>query len=702
MKKLNFNKQSGDLLTATEVNQIGSSIDELIDHTREYNISKLYPTGGDGGTDKYTFENAINKIPLSERRIGVKCLFQAKTPKNQNIPFETYEYIGPTYSDLNSWELVGASSTNKTNKAVADIQNTLKQWAFQFPMCGFARVNGDVDPSVDTLFENSQISELGKHLRLMVVKNGVVQKIAARGRLTLSTSGESIAIDGTEGDVMLGFDIPVHYIADTKVIDGVETNCAGVGIGPCSWHGTMSQEQPVFAITPWETVNAKLDGENVVQSHCIYNKNVNGTYSQATDFFLEKIKTSGGGYPSLGVSETNNLRYAQSKNENPDKVFPYLGSFYKFEEIIRTMMYSECKTLNTSDLKVFGCGCTSQNTVNAITFYDECISGNSGIKIIKTDGNESYARLFDNFKPVSTGNGVFIIGGVCGSSWYTFVECGESVRVLDSIMSANLQNKIGVHTNVFTYESSGNIKCISDNSVNISTGDGMVPGQKYYVVRNVPNCEGLNDNVMTAVVNCYVKLTAKDGVTGNDGKTSYGGASFIFKFSHAIYRGWTLPLYCFRHVSYAYHTYFNENGNKHFQFNAAESVHVICPMIDKKSSGKIGDNFDALKGLNKKSDKLSPGNGYCKKGDYGLSLFYVKELGGNINSYECAYTWRDASWGNGGGHPEPGQMFVNASAAGCRAGVAFASARNLYADNSLGYGNVDFAGAFAVLPSFNR
>ena len=43
-----------------------------------------------------------------------------------------------------------------------------------------------------------------------------------------------------------------------------------------------------------------------------------------------------------------------------------------------------------------------------------------------------------------------------------------------------------------------------------------------------------------------------------------------------------------------------------------------------------------------------------------------------------------------------------ASAAGCNANDAYASARNLSAAYSLGAGYGYFAGAFAVLPSFNR
>lgn len=37
----------------------------VTDMVTEYNVSKLHPTGGISGTDKYTLETAIAKIPLN-------------------------------------------------------------------------------------------------------------------------------------------------------------------------------------------------------------------------------------------------------------------------------------------------------------------------------------------------------------------------------------------------------------------------------------------------------------------------------------------------------------------------------------------------------------------------------------------------------------------------------------------------------------
>ena len=62
----------------------------------EVNVSKIYPTGGIDGTNKYTLETAIAMIPASLRNVGIKCSFI-----NEANQLEIWEYQGGTYKD--SW-----------------------------------------------------------------------------------------------------------------------------------------------------------------------------------------------------------------------------------------------------------------------------------------------------------------------------------------------------------------------------------------------------------------------------------------------------------------------------------------------------------------------------------------------------------------------------------------------------------------------
>ena len=64
----------------------------------EVNVSKIYPTGGIDGTNKYTLETAIAMIPASLRNVGIKCSFIGEAGE-----LETWEY-----QNSGKWKQVGA------------------------------------------------------------------------------------------------------------------------------------------------------------------------------------------------------------------------------------------------------------------------------------------------------------------------------------------------------------------------------------------------------------------------------------------------------------------------------------------------------------------------------------------------------------------------------------------------------------------
>ena len=59
----------------------------------EVNVSKIYPTGGIDGTNKYTLETAIAKVPASLRNVGIKCSFLDDAGQ-----LETWEYLGGSWN----------------------------------------------------------------------------------------------------------------------------------------------------------------------------------------------------------------------------------------------------------------------------------------------------------------------------------------------------------------------------------------------------------------------------------------------------------------------------------------------------------------------------------------------------------------------------------------------------------------------------
>ena len=78
---------------------LGATSSELIG---EVNVSKIYPTDGIGGSNKYTLETAIAMIPASLRSVGIKCSFL-----DEEGTVEEWVYQGGTFTNTGSWKRSG-------------------------------------------------------------------------------------------------------------------------------------------------------------------------------------------------------------------------------------------------------------------------------------------------------------------------------------------------------------------------------------------------------------------------------------------------------------------------------------------------------------------------------------------------------------------------------------------------------------------
>ena len=89
----------------------------------EINVSNLFPTGGTNGTNKYTLESAIAKIPTDLRIVGIKCSFLSDAGT-----VEEWVYQGGTFTSTNSWMQGGSGSGgNMILEWNTDVANTRKQ-----------------------------------------------------------------------------------------------------------------------------------------------------------------------------------------------------------------------------------------------------------------------------------------------------------------------------------------------------------------------------------------------------------------------------------------------------------------------------------------------------------------------------------------------------------------------------------------------
>lgn len=98
------------VLTPAELSLIHTKIEKVNSLFTEYNVSANHPTEGVNGTNIYTFETAIVKVPATMRNGGVKCVFLA------------YDFGGTDKTHAETWIFDGGIFVDKSN---------WKQWATQ-------------------------------------------------------------------------------------------------------------------------------------------------------------------------------------------------------------------------------------------------------------------------------------------------------------------------------------------------------------------------------------------------------------------------------------------------------------------------------------------------------------------------------------------------------------------------------------------
>ena len=488
-----------------------------------------------------------------------------------------------------------------------------------------------------------------------------------------------------------------NVINATKVIDGREMNCLAIGKTAAKWYGVESKKMPAFGMTPCDTVNAKIEGEERSQAHCVYNTTLNGMYGTADTSVLKASYINRGAGHASNMSAVSSIQNAQNKNTDPLTARPYMGWHHGTYEALLTTMFAEIGSVDHTDVKMFGSGVTAQS-ISASQFNDDAISGVSGWKIIAATGETYYSSYTGTQVYVTSKNKNIQLANGLSTSIFNPVQLLEGQRILDAIAKAGFIDKIGNKANIFYYDENGNAVCASDGSVNLDTGEGMEMLKFYFVVRDVPRCEGMKDGVMTAVVNRYVKTEIADGCQSTDKKVSFDGAIAILKVSIPVYRGFTLPYVGqFRQMCYAYYTIHNIDGATHVDYRCTESMEDVQPLtVFNQNAYKCayGTTPPMLVGLNKKKNYgvTDMSESYIKSSDYNMSQFCYKTIGSSLHTQECAYLWLYPS-GNGG----VGTSLVHGYVVGCNVRHSYVSARTASCDDHAGVSSSSYAGAFAVL-----
>ena len=617
----------------------------------------------------------------------------------------------------NSDEIVPFSSDKIIEKKIAESNKLILDGLNGSVVMSMAtaRAHDGVSPTTQTYYGSKDaLNAVLSHMKIGTFKNGKLIKECAPGRITATRSGEPIAIDGTDGDVMLYTDTVMYR--DRATMDGLTVsgstatshNVIGLGLVPHMVGSKEAKKFEPFAITPhYATKDVKLDWDSQPCPHSIYNPNLEtGNYRTPTDKFKETFKANGNGYMT-GYINSLDMSYRARKKDGG-----YQGLYYEFYENWLIAMFLELGTMNFTEINVFGKGCTCHYPSDDNWFNAEGNDGVSGLKRVTSGGTlVGYGRCMNDSNSGNTLGLAHPIQALVGTTYYDFTESLESIRIMDAIVKSNLVDQM-VPNKLFTYDSNGNAVAANSN-VDVTTGANMVPNKKYFTVRNVPNCQGLADGVMTAVVNIFVKLTMNDD----------SGDSVVWKFSHPVYRGLELLSGMFTQlegihwvVGNTYDGSTNTSWQEFYYANSCDDLDYLsgCTMdIDDSLNSNaatsaqtlsfgLGENMPLmLSGLTKGYYASGNPYGWATATNYNQSLYAPTAFGGGESTYECGYMWADGSSWAGlhapNGYPNQSNLsgrWVNSSVAGC----------NLYNDNagrtldanlSVRYGFDNYAGGFS-------
>ena len=547
-----------------------------------------------------------------------------------------------------------------------------------------------------------------KHYKMGLFKNGALVKECAPCRITKAVDGSNIKIDGSEGDIMLYTDVPIYR--DRCRVSGVTVpnssatthNMIGLGLMPHQIGWKDAKKMNPFAFTPGYV---QLDRDTNEYRSC-YNTNYSGSGGNPEPLFTTNfIGENGGqgGYPVMCQSAIDNMKY--SRNKGPK----YQGIFYEFYEMWLIAMYLELGSLYFTDIDSFGKGCT-YNIPDASNWTSGGISG-VRIKDGNGDGTDDYSALmYKSYKIGESGNTIPLVNGLVGNNSFNFEEALESQRFVDALVKSNLVDKVDGKT-VLEYDDDVNKKGyvkVSSN-VDVASGSGMTEGKKYYIIRNVPNCQGIGDGVMTYVLNVFVKTSFNANVYHDS--VNVGGKEVIFKFSYPTYRGLELFSGAFTQIEGIHHIIGSYEGVRKGSIWYAKDytdikynpTNLTADTDYSVSTSTPDENIPYIKGFVKAGEYEFFNTGWVKNSNYDVSLYCATECSyeANANSYECGCLYRyGTSYGGANtnpisGNPNDGYKNVNASVVGGRANYDWVG-RSLDADSAVANGADYFAGGFAL------
>lgn len=648
-------------------------------------------TGGDGVIVEA--KEKSNKTIVSG---GLDIDISIKVKENGGINLnDDGLYIKPFDTELDS-ESTNAVENKVLYEAIKNLQEQLNTLSKEYAAFGFARINGAVSPEKleDYSFGDKAIyDKICSHLNMGLIQDGQLYKRCANGRIDLSVDNIELYIDGSDGDIMLYTDVDLYFLKGTFNIAGLELNMFVLSLLPYEYQGVKAKKIAPFAYTPHYAVFGKLTKDNNIKgvedlrvcSHSVYNKNLIGTYSKANPIFTEVFKPNGGGYFSHNINYFDNVWMAQAKNQEQTQNRPYMAGYYEFYEIIAALIYMGQGSLYTSAHDSFGMGMCSLDNIKQEKFFDNMF-GCTLLYGEKVDGERFLTKNTSNVYlpsiPSEADGDRYAYNGLAGVTLYGITEMLEPQRLFNDLTKYNLTNKVwdGItmdseNLNVIFEYNDNNELIISNMTMEDVKENRIKTNHKYYQVRNVPKFKGINDGVMTGVINVFIRMEASEGTVID---ISYNAVdlnnepienrfrqplkSLTYKLSHCLFKGYEMLGGAYYYVQGCYQQISNADegdgqNHLHNKFMSVSSVDKI-PAYQTNYSQYYGDINEPLP-IDKwcdiivQNDACYGGGSWKEKSNYnaGFFCFTEKYIPGQSNiesdgTYECGYSNNGNCLGN--------------------------------------------------------
>ena len=434
---------------------------------------------------------------------------------------------------------IGAASSHEV-QALREAVARLKAAggvSFGSPIEGYMRVAGSSDPELsykhyalqedtdqDSVFHVFYPCLLGNNF---TGSHGQILHVLSKTDITKDIYGNSRAIDGSEGEVMVCNIASYWELTGHFDFHGVTLDVFLRSRSAFEWDGHAATEVKPFGESPDYCVSHTDDG--VERMHSVYNPTWGGSYgspdhltgkfvytqetpeSEVVETYSssETLLNGGAGCHRTDLALYTGEQYAMNMNPVSTMTTPYFNKTARAAELLWGNIVAESGTFDAHKASMMGSGFCSNDSASSATYWAEDSSAaTNGVRIETGSNTYNYHSLGSNM----TGYGFSSsYAGTMINSWRNPWRCLEAYRV----MSYACRNGIP-ELSWFAFE-----------------------GNKYKW-RSVPGMEGPAQGEMTCVVWKYMSSKATSGIHHNtDSSISYEGNRVEFLVSTALYHGVT-------------------------------------------------------------------------------------------------------------------------------------------------------------------